>query len=82
MTKTQINLDFEDEHIAVLDKLAGKALKRQAVARMLVIAAIEAVRANGGTISLPPKFAVEDKTLAEVPTFRINEPVKPARYKK
>ena len=73
MTKTQMNMELEDELVAVLDKMAGKALKRQAVARMLLIAAIEAVQANGGKIHLPPKFTVEDKVSVE--TSRLSEPL-------
>ena len=72
MQKTQINLDLEDEFIEVLDKMAGKALKRQAVARMLLIAAIEAVQDNGGKVHLPPKFTVFDDSPFQATRF--NEP--------
>jgi hypothetical protein len=74
MTKTQINMELEDELIATLDKMAGKALKRQAVARMLLIAAIEAVQANGGKVHLPPKLAVTEDSDFRATSFRINEP--------
>ncbi len=82
MTKTQMNMELEDELVAILDKMAGKALKRQAVARMLLIAAIEAVQANGGKIHLPPKFKVandDEKTLASEINYRLNEPTSPKR---
>ena len=60
MTKTQLNIELESEFIAVLDILAGKALKRQGVARMLLIGALEAVQANANMVHLPPKFVVAD----------------------
>ena len=76
MTNTQVNLRIDDDMIATLDQMAGQALNRQAIARMLLIAAIEAVQANGGKIHLPPKFNVQDDS-PFVPT-RFNEP-KPTR---
>lgn len=76
MTTTQINIRLEDAHIAVLDTLAGKSLNRQAIGRMLLIAAIEAVQANGGMIPLPPQFAVGDKISASGTSYRLNEPAK------
>ena len=51
---------------------------RQAVARMLLIAAIEAVQANGGRINLPPKFIVHDDS--PFTATRFNEP-KPSKHK-
>jgi hypothetical protein len=72
MNKTQINLSLEDDAIELLDEMAGKALNRQAVARMLLIAAIEAVQANGGKIHLPPKFTVHDDS--PFTGTRFNEP--------
>lgn len=72
MKTTLVNLRLEDDAIEVLDKMAGKALNRQAVARMLLIAAIEAVQANGGKVHLPPQFQVHDDS-PFVPT-RLNEP--------
>jgi hypothetical protein len=61
MKTTLLNLRLDKEAIDVLDKLAGKALNRQAVARMLLIAAIEAVEKNQGQLQFPPKFCVEIK---------------------
>lgn len=80
MKTTQVNLRLEYEAIATLDAMAGKGLNRQAVARMLLIAAIEAVQANGGKIHLPPKFTVDDgdKISAVIDSSRLNEPH--ARY--
>ena len=75
MTNTQVNLRIDDDMIATLDQMAGKALNRQAIARMFLIAAIEAVQANGGRINLPPKFAVADNDLI------LKEP-KPVSYKR
>lgn len=68
MVKTQVNLELEGELIAVLDGLAGRALKRQAVARMLLIAALEAVQANGNMVHLPPKFKVDGGSGGDAPT--------------
>jgi len=75
MKKTLVHVQVDDAEIAELDKMAGKALTRQAVARMLLIAAIEAVQANGGKIQLPPKFTVHDDS--PFSTTRFNEPTKP-----
>lgn len=71
MTKTQLNMELEDAELAVLERMAGKALKRQAVARMLLLAAIEAVEENGGMVSLPPKFYVVEKRGEAV--YRLND---------
>ena len=79
MKTTLVNLRLEDDSISVLDKMAGKALNRQAVARMLLIGAIEAVQANGGRVHLPPKFQVEDDNFTAT-AFSINEP-KPEKKK-
>ena len=58
--------------------MAGKALKRQAVAKMLLIGAIEAVQSNGGKIHLPPKFSgVDDSPFHAI---RFDEP-KTGKYK-
>jgi hypothetical protein len=73
MESKVLNLRLETSECATLDKLAGKALNRQAVARMLLIAAIEAVQANGNMVHLPPKFAVADES-PFLPT-RFNEPI-------
>ena len=72
MTNTQVNLRIDDDMIATLDQMAGKALNRQAIARMFLIAAIEAVQANGGRINLPPKFAVHEES--PFTAIRFNEP--------
>jgi len=70
MTTKLVNIRLEDREIAMLDKLAGKALNRQAVARMLLIAAIEAIEENQGKLDFPPRLTV----LAEEPvTYRIND---------
>ena len=73
MKTTLVNLRLENDVIVTLDKLAGKALNRQAVARMLLLAAIEAVEKNQGKLHFPPHFQVADDTF-EATTFRINEP--------
>jgi hypothetical protein len=74
MKTTLLNLRLEDEQIAILDRMAGKALNRQAIGRMLLIAAIEAVEANGGKIQLPPQFIVRDDTTFREATYKLNEP--------
>lgn len=74
MQTTLLHLRIEDLEVEALDKMAGKALNRQAVARMLLIAAIEAVQANGGKIQLPPKFTVADDFPFHATRF--NEPAK------
>jgi hypothetical protein len=73
MKTTLLNLRLEDTEIAALDELAGRALNRQAVARMLLQAAIEAVRNNQGRLNFPPCFSVTD------PPQTINrlEPIEP-----
>jgi hypothetical protein len=71
-------LKLDTDYTDVLDIMAGKALNRQAVARMLLIAAIEAVQANGGKIHLPPKFTVHDDSPFGV--MRLSEP-KPEKKK-
>ena len=55
METSLVHLRLEADEIALLDKLAGKALNRQAVARMLLIAAIEAVQKKSGKPSVPTK---------------------------
>jgi hypothetical protein len=76
MKKTLVNLSLEDNEVAVLDAMAGKALNRQAVGRMLLIAAIEAVQANGGKINLPPKFAVADDSPFSATRFSEQKPAR------
>ena len=77
MTNTQVNLRIDDDMIATLDQMAGKALNRQAIARMFLIAAIEAVQHNCGRINLPPRFAVVNEP--DLIPARLNEP-KPITY--
>jgi hypothetical protein len=72
MKKTLVNLSLEDDEIAILDAMAGKALNRQAVARMLLIAALEAVQRNQGRLHLPPRFEIGD--LPPVRFGNLNEP--------
>ncbi len=76
MKKTLVNLSLEDDEVATLDAMAGKALNRQAVARMLLIAAIEAVQSNGGKIHLPPKFTVHDDSPFHATRFSEPKPEK------
>ena len=78
-----MNLRLEMDSVAVLDKLAGKALNRQAVARMLLLAAIEAVQKNQGSLSFPPQFQVAgaNKTLETISSYRLNEPTTPTKRK-
>ena len=77
MKNTQVNLRIDDDMIATLDQMAGKALNRQAIARMFLIAAIEAVQNNGGRINLPPRFAVVNEP--DLIPARIKEP-KPIKH--
>jgi hypothetical protein len=75
MQTTLVNLRLEDDTVNILDKLAGKALNRQAVARMLLLAAIDAVERNQGSLSFPPQFTVAgDKTTPAISSYRLNEP--------
>jgi len=63
MKNQLVNLRLEADLIEILDHMAGRALNRQAVARMFLIAALEAAQAHGVQISLPPKLVVaEDET--------------------
>ena len=80
METSLVHLRLEADEIALLDKLAGKALNRQAVARMLLIAAIEAVQKNQGSLAFPPKLTVENKALAEIESVRLNQP--PVTYRR
>jgi hypothetical protein len=73
MTTKIFHLRLESDAVETLDKLAGTSLNRQAIARMLLIAAIEAVQANGGKIQLPPKFTVAEDAPFSVTGFRVNE---------
>jgi hypothetical protein len=72
MKTTLVNLRLEDEMVRVLDALAGKALNRQAVARMLLIAAIEAVQRNQGRLHFPPQFKILESDSRG--TYSFNEP--------
>lgn len=74
MKTTLLNIRLETSQIEKLDELAGEALNRQAVGRMLLIAAIDAVRRNQGKLTFPPKFEVRDETPFAATSFRINEP--------
>jgi hypothetical protein len=80
MKTALVHLRLEDDEIASLDKMAGRALNRQAVARMLLIAAIEAVQRNGGRIALPPRFEIAPETtipkIEMERTSYLNEPHK------
>ena len=69
-----VNLRLSEDEIKALDKLAGKALNRQAVARMLLIAAIEAVELNQGRLDLPPRLSVSPAE-GHI-SYRTNEPTK------
>ena len=54
----QLRIRIEDEDAEMLEELSGRILSPPAVAAMLLAAAIEAIRENGGRITLPPKFQV------------------------
>lgn len=79
MKTTLVNIRLEDASIETLDRLAGKGLNRQAVARMLLMAAIDAVEKNQGNLHFPPQFSVEQKALDSIEMSRLNEPS--TRYK-
>ena len=81
MKTTLLNLRMEQDCIDELDNLAGKALNRQAVARMLLIAALDAVRKNQGNLKFPPEFQVASALPFEPTVFRIKEPANPAKRK-
>ncbi len=74
METTLVNIRLENAEVEVLDRMAGRALNRQAVARMLLIAAIEAVEKNQGQLSFPPKLVIESKGLTTQPIDRFNQP--------
>jgi hypothetical protein len=61
MKTTQIHLRLTPDEAELIDELAGDALGRQAIASMLLSAAIEAVRENGRQISIPPCLTVSAK---------------------
>jgi len=75
MKTIQVNIRLEQEKIDVLDTLAKKGLNRQAVARVLLWAAIEAVQENQGNLHFPPRLEVAPAT----GRFELNDP--PTRYK-
>jgi hypothetical protein len=75
MKTTLVHIRLEDEKLTVLDALAGPALNRQAVARMLLIAAIDAIQLNQGRLHFPPRFEVPSER------FDLNDP-KPSTYKR
>lgn len=73
MKTTLLNLRLEESEIAILDELAGRALNRQAVGRMLLQAAIEAIQKNQGRLNFPPCFDVSDPP-HPVSRLELNEP--------
>lgn len=75
MKTTLVNIRLEDAEIAILDELAGRALNRQAIARMLLQAAIEAIQKNQGRLNFPPCFDVADPP-HPVSRLELNEPKK------
>lgn len=79
MKTTQVNIRLEDREIEILDSMARKGLNRQAVARMLLIIAIDAIQANQGRHIFPPELVV-----SEGPTNRLalNEPRIPYKTRK
>lgn len=80
MQTVQLHLRIETDEADLLDKLSGKSLSRQAVAGMLLTAAISAVQKNQGKLTFPPELTVEDKTSLGVETSRLNQP--PVSYKR
>jgi hypothetical protein len=73
MKTIQVNIRLEQEKIDVLDTLAEKGLNRQAVARVLLWAAIEAIQESQGHLHFPPRFKIPAES------FELPEPS--ARYK-
>jgi hypothetical protein len=76
MQTTQLHLRIEPDEADLLDKLAGKSLSRQAVAGMLLTAAIEAIQKNQGRLTFPPKFCVEDDSSFTATRFNEPQPIK------
>ncbi|HEY4414516.1 MAG TPA: hypothetical protein VGO57_02400 [Verrucomicrobiae bacterium] len=72
MQTTLLHLRIESDEAAALDKLAGKTLTRQAVARMLLVAALDAVKRNQGKLNFPPELTVHDDS--PFTATRFNEP--------
>lgn len=54
----QLRIRIADEDMPVIEDLKGKVLSVTDVASMLLSAAVEAVKANGGRVNFPPKFEV------------------------
>ena len=75
MDSNVLHLRLDKEECEMLDKLGGKAVTRQSVARQLLIAAIEAVQRNQGSLRMPPQFTVIDNApFPESRGYHINEP--------
>lgn len=76
---TLLHIRVNGDSSNILDTLGGNLLSRQQVASMILEAACEAVRQNGGKLDFPPKFNVGDKTSGSTDFSRLNQP--PASYK-
>lgn len=77
MDSNVLHLRLDKAECDTLDKLAGKGLNRQSVARTLLIAAIEAVQKNQGNLRMPPQFTVIDNAPFEHSRgYHVNEPKK------
>jgi hypothetical protein len=58
----QIRIRIQEDDVAVLDQLAGKALSRTDVASVLLAAAVDAVRKNKGRVHFwPPKLSLDER---------------------
>lgn len=76
MKTTLVNIRLPDNQIQTLDTMAGDALNRQAIARMLLSAAIDAVQRNQGRLNFPILFEIAASNREISPHFEMNEPKK------
>jgi hypothetical protein len=71
---TLLHLRVGPDDVKTLDELCSAVFPRQQVASMLLIAAISAVRENGGHLSFPPKFAVGSYEPDTERILKLNQP--------
>jgi uncharacterized protein YabE (DUF348 family) len=77
---TQVHLRLTPDEADLIDELAGDVLGRQAVASMLLSAAIQAVIENGRKISIPPALTVCTNPTGK-PRYVLNETPPPQKKK-
>ena len=75
----QIRIRIADADTGVLDDLGGPVMSRTDVASVILHAAIEAIRKNGGVVHFPPQFTVEEIFPARGSTLNDAPPAKGKR---